>query len=227
MNNPNMTIIYYTANREDEKFEQQIIDGINKVKGDLPVISVSQKPLDFGKNICVGDVGYSYYNAFRQLLIGCKEATTDFVIMAEADCLYPITGYFDFKPTDTDIIYTYDNVWIVWDDIEKFSGWKKKDLYHKKDMTHASLIIGRKKLIAMLEKAFEGKPDWSTEIKKFSYYPENEKLESFHGDGIVCFKTKNATRSGTKLEETPPPQESIWYWGNCRELKQKVFGYEV
>ena len=60
------TIIYYTANREKESFENKVRENILKVKGDLPVISVSQKPIDFGKNICVGDIGQNYLNAFRQ-----------------------------------------------------------------------------------------------------------------------------------------------------------------
>jgi len=57
------TIIYYTANREDERFEQVIRENILRVSEGLPIISVSQKPIDFGQNICVGNVGVSNQNA--------------------------------------------------------------------------------------------------------------------------------------------------------------------
>ena len=218
-----MTIIYYTANVEKESFEQKVRDRILEVKGDLPLISVSQKPLDFGENICVGEVGYSYLNAFRQLLIGCKAAKTKFVIMAEADCMYPITGYFNFIPTDTNVTYTYDNVWILWDDIDKYAGWKNKDKYHKKDMTHASLIYGREFLIDLLEKAFKGLPEWDANINTIPFYPEKLKLESFRGDPIVCCKTAAAKNTGTKLVDGIEPQDEIWYWGRGRKLKERLF----
>ena len=69
------TIIYYTSNTENENFENKIRENILKVKGDLPLISVSQKPIDFGHNICVGELGKSYENAFYQAKIGCEIAT--------------------------------------------------------------------------------------------------------------------------------------------------------
>jgi hypothetical protein len=72
--------------------------------GDTPLISVSQKPMDFGKNICVGDVGWSLHNAWRQLQIGAMEATTPFICTAEDDTLYP-KEYFQFHPDIMDTFY--------------------------------------------------------------------------------------------------------------------------
>ena len=43
----NRTIIYYTSNREDPSFEEKIRANILKEKGDILVISVSQKPINF------------------------------------------------------------------------------------------------------------------------------------------------------------------------------------
>ena len=81
------TILYYTSNRENEEFEEKIRQNILENCGDLPIISISQKPIDFGKNICVGDVGHSYLNEWRQILIGAKKARTKHVILCEADFL--------------------------------------------------------------------------------------------------------------------------------------------
>ena len=80
------TIIYYTSNREKESFENVIIDELKKVAkevGDIPIVSVSQKPIDLGKNICIGDVGANDINLMKQILLGCEAATTPYVFMAE------------------------------------------------------------------------------------------------------------------------------------------------
>src|ERR1700687_5200912 len=92
-----VTIIYYSSNHEKPEFEQRIKDNILRVSSGLPIISVTQKPIDFGKNIVVGDVGTSGLNMFRQVQIACRAAKTKFVISAEADCLYP-PDYFIFIP---------------------------------------------------------------------------------------------------------------------------------
>src|SRR5438132_1087410 len=97
MKTPQVTILYYTSNREDPEFEARVKQNLLKVCGDLPIISISQKPIKLGKNICIKDVGTSGFNMFRQVEIGCKLAETPFVISAEADCLYP-PDYFQFIP---------------------------------------------------------------------------------------------------------------------------------
>ena len=92
-----LTVIYYTSNKEKELFESRIRESILDMIGDIPLISVSQKPIDFGKNICVGDVGVCGHNLFRQFQIGAKAAKTKYVCNVEADALYP-KEYFEFTP---------------------------------------------------------------------------------------------------------------------------------
>lgn len=216
-----MTVVYYTSNREDASFEEKIMKNIWNAKGPLPVVSVSQKPIDFGKNICVGDVGYSYFNAFRQCLLACEAAETEWVVITESDCFYPPTGFFDFNPAEKDVVYVYDNIWILWQDIRRFSRWDNKDKYFKKAMTPAGFIWNRQAYIDFLKKSLEGLPMWGQ--KKFFPYPiEQQKIVWFHGDPIVSFKTDRAKNAGTSLEDVPP-QESIPYWGNGKLLKEKMF----
>jgi len=77
-----LTVLYYTSNREKPEFEEIIRRKIGETIGDTPIITVSQKPVTpFGlypiknhKNIVVGDVGLSDYNIYRQMQIGCLEA---------------------------------------------------------------------------------------------------------------------------------------------------------
>ena len=68
----NTTILYYTTNMEDPAFEEKVRQNILIHCGYMPIVSVSHKPIDFGTNICVGDVGASGFNMFRQVQIGLK-----------------------------------------------------------------------------------------------------------------------------------------------------------
>ena len=52
-----LTLVYITSNRENEYFESKIIETMKESINGLPVVSVSQKPIDFGENICLGDIG--------------------------------------------------------------------------------------------------------------------------------------------------------------------------
>lgn len=98
------TIVYYTGNTESSDFEDKIIENLIKQSGNIPIISVTQKPLNLGKNICVGNVGHSYFNAFRQILIGVKEVKTPYVIRAESDFIHS-PSYFSFKKSCKGCIY--------------------------------------------------------------------------------------------------------------------------
>lgn len=209
----NKTIIYYTASRESPEFEKQVTDGILAQSAGCPIISVSQKPMDFGTNICVGDVGHTYLNAFRQLLIGAKAATTEYVVMAESDCFYPPTGYFDYQPTDPNVIYTYDNCWIVWQN--------GNDRFYHKEQTHASIIYGREFLINMLENSFKGLPEWSREKIGFPFYTPEHRFIHFTGTAIVHVKTGKGVQKGTKTSRTVQPRLALDYWGTAKDFKQR------
>jgi hypothetical protein len=210
------TIIYYTSNKEHPDFEGKVQRGIIRANPGLPIISVSQKPIQFGYNICVGDVGHSYLNAFRQLLIGCEAAVTDFVVMAEADCFYPQKGYFDFDPTNLNTIYSYDNVWILWKK-------KGKDLYYYKEQTHASLIYGREFLIRLLRESLKGLPEWSRERVGFPFYKPGQQFVYFIGDPIVNIKTGDSMNYGTRTSKDVQPVVTLPIWGPGKDLKEKIW----
>ena len=69
-----LTIIFYTANHISDYFMANIQKQLLKAIGDTPIISVSHKPMKFGQNICVGEIGRSTYNLYKQVLIGAKYA---------------------------------------------------------------------------------------------------------------------------------------------------------
>jgi hypothetical protein len=209
----NRTILYYSSNRESPEFEDKIIKQLKAVAGDIPIISVTQNPMDLGRNICVGDRGNSYLNEYRQILIGCMAAETDFVYTVEADCLYP-QGYFDFEPTKLDTIYKCDNHWIL------FAG---KPYFWHKDHSQASLIFGRQLLIDMINKALVGLPEWSPKKEKFCMYDYKEKWEYFHSKyPVINIKTGNGVNKGTVIDKDVKPRLSVDYWGHYLKLKAEL-----
>lgn len=106
------TIIYLTDSLLDEKIANACIKQLKKAAGDNPIISVSQKPLDFGKNICVGEIGRSWLNLYKQQLAGLEAAETEAIAIAEHDVMYT-KEHFDWTPPDLNTFYYNDNCWLV------------------------------------------------------------------------------------------------------------------
>jgi len=196
----NRTIIYYTGNTEKESFESKVRDNILSKCGDIPIISVSQKPIDFGTNICVGEMEKSYKNAFKQVLIGCEAATTPFVVMCESDCLYP-DGYFEFEPTDSSVVYTYDNVWLMWDR-------HNRTRFYKHGTTAGSIVLDRKYYISILKDNF---PTFKGRKVNWKY---------FTGKPLVNVKTRNGISFGTELTKGVNPRETLEGFGTVEDVKR-------
>lgn len=213
MNLINKTIIYYTSSQEPPEFEAKIIADLKEKAGNIPIISVSRKPLDLGINICVGEKPVSYTTEWKQLLLGLKKAKTKYVIAAESDCLYP-PEYFSFTPTEERMMYNYNNLWIVW---KNHNGFWKKTGY-----CEGAQICDRKYWIEKLEPLLP--KDWTQYtrdeenalVKKI--FPERKE---FTGRPVISFKTGQGVSSRTtfineKIRDIP-------YWGNIADLKQKYF----
>lgn len=198
----NKTILYYTSNQENPEFEKKIRGVILENCDGLPIISVSQEPIDFGKNICVGEVGHSYINEFRQILIGAKEAKTEYLIFAEADFLYP-KEYFEFNPSGGNV-YRYDNVWLIF---------RNSPLCYRKSYSNGASICKREFVIKNLEEYLEKQPMWV----------DWDPFEYFGGEtACVSFKTGNGmTKGATFMYGEDNQRHSLPNWGSIKELKKK------
>lgn len=141
-----LTIIYYTSNWLDSHnphFLENTKKQLLKAADNLPIISVSQKPTDLGINICLGNIGRSHLNIYRQILIGTKEAKTKYVAMAEDDILYSYEHFHEYRPTEDKFAYNM-NKWSIftWINPPVFSFINRKvvnSLIAKKDMLVAAL----------------------------------------------------------------------------------------
>jgi hypothetical protein len=207
------TIIYYTCNSQDEEFEKEIRKTIKK-NSDLPIVSVSHKPIDFGKNICVGDVGMSEFNMIRQILIGCEKADTKYVISAEADCLYP-PDYFTFRPERDDACYRNNNTYII--------GSKRDYYWRKKEGGTWCQVINREFYIKRLRLLLEGEPMWNKYGKRFVKEKGLKFFDSFETftteNPCISLKAKGGMHNYSHSERIPIYH--LPYWGLSVKLVDK------
>lgn len=213
-----ITILYYTSNMEGEVFEGRIRQNILDVKGDIPLISVSQKPLDFGENICVGEVGASGFNMFRQIQIGLERVKTKFVVAAEADCLYPY-DYFNFIPSRDDIAYRTDRTYVMPQEraffFRKFGG-----------ATH-SQVVGTEYYKKVLADLFKDAPEWSMQERNFP--KERTRKDDIFDEyviyhsryPVVQIKTHRSMRHYTESERTPIYK--LPFWGEGKDFREKYY----
>lgn len=104
-------ILYYTDNTS---VNHHIAYAVKEqlLRANLPIVSVSQLPIRFGKNICIGPMGRSRVSMTKQVLLGLDNTNADIVFIAEHDVLYP-PSHFDFTPEDRNTIYYNQNMWRV------------------------------------------------------------------------------------------------------------------
>ena len=127
-----LTILLATANKMPEETNEKIRQNLLLItNGQFPIVSVSQKPIDFGQNICVGDIGQSKYNEFFQILLGVRGIETKYTAVVDDDTLYSIE-HFSQRPPSGKFLYERnywfaqigkDEYWRVADDNKKGGMW--------------------------------------------------------------------------------------------------------
>lgn len=207
-----LTICYYSANQESPVFEQKIIDNLIKQAGDIPIISVTRKPLRLGKNICIGEQSICYINSFRQLLVGLEEAKTEFCIAAESDCLYP-PEYFQFTPPTNDNVYRYTNLWVHFDGRDRF--WKKS-------CVEAAQMCDRLHWIKSIKKVLAGHDGWNPAPNKDLplIFTTRDKYSWTGKNPVLYFKTHNGINFKTGYDQEGSVKE-LPYWGTAEEVHNK------
>jgi len=104
-------LVYYTDNRCEERILGIVRRQLTKICKGYEIISVSQYPIDWGRNIVMPFI-HSPLSMFKQMLRGLQESTADIVFFAENDVLYH-SSHFDFTPTEEKTFYYDRNRWAV------------------------------------------------------------------------------------------------------------------
>ena len=193
--------------------------------GDLPLVSVTQEPAPgFGHNICVGRHHPCYGNEFRQIQIGLRAVKTDYVITAEADCLYP-PEYFKFQPTSGDC-YRYGNVWLNYVRPQENSSPKAQVAFFKK-YSDSSQIVRKDFWLDFISKMIGNEERWFDEKDKPKKTPTPETKTEFTWTSespVITFKTlKNVSRFSSIISTKEiKPLTDLPYWGNISKLKKEM-----
>lgn len=170
-----LTVVYYTNNRERSAFAEKVQAALLHAKGETPLISVSQQPMDLGTNICVGEIGVSIFNAWRQFQIGAAAASTRFVCAAESDNLYP-PEYFQFQPERDDTFYVPEPLYIFFAQTKGSLRFRLKTLG-----IEGATVVNRDFLLHRMKEMFEGLPEWSA--------PDVHRLHLFAHCAVQRFPT--------------------------------------
>lgn len=214
-----VTIVYYSANKEKPELEKLVTDNILKVSNGLPIISVTQKPMDFGRNICVGELPWCDKSAFTQLLTALREVKTTFAIATESDVLYP-PEYFTFVPPTEDNAYRYDNVWIL----HAWHGPRNKGLFWKKDFSEGAQMCGVKHWISRLESVMDKFVDVGGGRIPTPRVFRSGKTYSWSGVApVISLKTEQGLRKWTGVRSEDEAVTTLPYWGDATELRKKLF----
>lgn len=215
-----LTILFYTANVIQDYFASKVRNHLLGVIEDIPLISISQKPINFGNNICVGDIGISTYNIYKQILIGAKEAKTTWLGMAEDDCLYS-KSHFEHRPPDEDTFSYNINRWNL-DPIGVY--------FHRTRAGMCMCIAPRLKLIEVLENRFKKFPELlpREKLTGFSepgrertnkFMEEDSILETFESEvPTICFNHRTGLGGRRRMMRKDKVVDYLEPWGKASDL---------
>ena len=233
-----LTIIYYSANRLPEEFAAKIRSHLKHTAKELaiPVISVTQAPVELGRNVVVARRKPSIWMLYLQVLVGAQLAKTPFVMMCEDDCLYS-PDHFTGRRPDHKIDFLFNlNRWSIrtWDKRPCFSH-KERSVFsqmlaHRLPLIRAlkerlalrSQMVDKKKARFIIQRMGEpGRYDTALGIT-----PRTISMV-YWGSGNVVFDHLyglQAAGLATRKKMGPTRTNYLQGWGDATELLTKYWG---
>lgn len=221
---PELTIVFYTANVIPEHFAEAVRGQLAMVVDGLPIVSVSHKPIDFGKNIIV-NLPRHHLSIYRQALIGAKVAKTKYIALCEDDVLYS-PEHFKHRPQPGKFAYNLGHWGVYTWQFEPIFSWKGRRNMH-------SLICERELFIEAMEERFARYPDYDD--VDLSIWSEPGKYERQLGvtqretetfwtnPPNVVFSHENAlayNNLGTRKKIGELRAYDVPYWGHVKDIKE-------
>lgn len=212
-----LTIIFLTVNLVPEKWAEYHKSVLLGAVGDMPIITVSKKPLDWGLNL-IQEGEPSVQQIYEQILRAAKIATTPYIAIAEDDTLYH-RSHFEFRPPlDT---YAFEgHRWGLFT-------WGKPTFYWSDRISNGAMIAPRELAISSLEERFDkypvnnlgelGKEKGTTIDRKKSvtYYSQYAMIYLSHKGGLDPLENNRRKAMG-KVQAYRIP-----YWGEAEEVAKR------
>lgn len=224
-----LTIIYITANKLTDFFAENIRTELKKAAGDIPIISISKKPVNLGTNI-VMDGPCSLYNEYKETLIGVKEAETKYVAICEDDSLYT-SAHFAHVPQPNTFEFNV-GCWGVYT-------WSNPVIYSMKfRKNHNALMCERDLYIKAMKERLTKYPDENNYPQRYWGEPGryekglgitvNAVREFTSNPPIVRFSHEQDCFGWQAMGKTKKHGDirayDIPYWGKADELLKRIYG---
>lgn len=204
-------IVYFTDSRLEEELDGAVRKQILKAANGIPIISVSQKPLDFGTNICVGIKPRCYLSLYEQLLTGIEATDKDSIIFTcEHDVFYH-PSHFEFTPPRKEKIY-YNLNRFYWTRNQEFflSTVGKRAL--SQGVGHREVFLAHAKEQVTSRKIGAASPCLGP-FKNFeSKYPN---IDVRHGSNFSVFGEFDESHRSRRIL-------SVDHWGTPRRFQERV-----
>ncbi len=208
-----------TPNRVPKSWAQYHRKVLTKAIGDTPIITISNKPLDWGINLLQTEYGHT--NLYKQILRGAKLATTKYIAIAEDDTLYP-KEHFEFYRPDEDT-FAYNN--------NRFAlfTWGTPIFSWREGKVNCSLIAPRQLTIEALEERFQKYPNGTPQNLTGELGREEEALGLSPRKSYVVYSTTSIIQfnhdfsvelyqRNHKKKLGPIRAFDIPYWGKAADL---------
>lgn len=155
------TILYLTDNSLEPFLAEKCRELLLVAADGLPIVSVSQEPLDFGRNVCVGNIGRSGLSIDTQLYAGLEVIGTKWVAMAEHDCIYS-SEHFAWTPPDEEYFYYNDHNFLMQWKNPRYPDWDGMFSYKRLRRVQSQLICSTELLRKATKKklAILSDPSW-------------------------------------------------------------------
>lgn len=136
-----LSVLFLTVNRLPKRFTKFHFETLKAAIGDTRLLAISKIPMECDYLLDTNEPGY--LNIYRQMLRGAKELTTEYVAIAEDDCLYPPDH---FRIRGDGFVYNQHR-WALFTWDPQMYSWRNR-------FSNATLIAPRKLMIQALEERF-------------------------------------------------------------------------
>jgi len=226
MKSNNLTVVYLTASILKPSFAHIARCILLNAIQDTPIISVSREKLDFGTNI-IDDGEKGVDNIYRQMLRAAKIAETDFIAIAEDDCLYH-EDHFLLRPKEDEFLYDQNRFALF--------TWGRPTYSWRDRRSNCSLIAPRLLLIEALEERFAKYPDkipdelvgelGRARIDRNLGVTERKSVNMFAETSIIQFNHENSSEDRQRCQRKRLGQIKafdLYHWGRAEDLI-KLYG---
>jgi len=210
----NRIIVYYTDSKLEGSLARAVRSRLKKVAGPIPIISVSQKPLDFGQNICVGPKTKCLQSMYEQILVGVEAAPPESVIyLCEHDVFYHFSHFVRIPKTRN----------AMWFNINRYYWRAGYDSFlparGKRAFSHG--VAYREFIIEHIQDRIElwkTEPDNTLKIRWFEWKSERPNVDIRHGDNL----TNDGHFKGSYLRHKKKGIKNLPGWGGPKHFSSIV-----